>query len=199
MSGSYFMVTLEGFFERKNDFVHRFANRMYEENRTVFPIYEAQRELITDLDETAKSTFRNTFIVTADIEGIADYERILGIVPDVETESMELRRGRIINKLMSLPPFTMSFLENKLTAIFGESNWFIEMDYFNLRMVVDIYTSVQGLFEQTIKDLKTIIPANILFEPAAYPPYTYRYLERYFSYEQLAPFTYAELSQYSDI
>ena len=65
---------------------------------------------------------KNQFILTADEDGIAEFEKILGITPQ-SNEPLESRRSRVMSRWFSEIPYTLQTLILKLKALCGEGNF----------------------------------------------------------------------------
>lgn len=137
-------------------------NRIYDENETIREIRNAQEPEFDKLENASESAFYDNFIITAGIQGIRNYEQILDIIPDTINETTEFRRGRVINRLASMPPFTEIFLRQKLNTIFGAGNWSLIVDHKIYTIYIDVATRVRNLYEQTIDDIRQIVPANLI-------------------------------------
>ena len=66
--------------------------------------------------------FENTFIATANINGIERFENLLNIEADPTTEDIEFRRQRLWNRLNTNKLFTEKHLQQKLDEIIGENS-----------------------------------------------------------------------------
>ena len=84
-----------------------------------------------------------------------------------------------------------------LSTIFGEDNIEFDVLYNQYKVRVGIETSIEGLVNETMKDLRNIIPANMIIETIIYEPYMHGYLKRHYTHEQMKQFTQGELSQYA--
>lgn len=105
----------------------------------------------------------NFFLQTMGPEAIANWENLLGIHPDLLTESEEFRRFRILNRLSSRPPFTMEFLRRKLDEIIGPGQWAVRMDYANYTLYVESSAKNQQYSGELIVTIGKIKPAHIVF------------------------------------
>lgn len=137
-------------------------NRIYDENETIEEIRIAQENELDKLENASESAFLDNFIMTAGIQGIRNYEQILDIAPDTINDTIEFRRGRIINRLSSMPPFTEIFLRQKLNTIFGSGRWSLVVDHAIYTIFIDVDTRIRNLFQQTISDIRQIVPANMI-------------------------------------
>lgn len=193
---SYFFLKLEGG-ETASNLVFRFLPNFCQRNQETLAIALAQNREMTQAQSEISRIFNNCFIETADIEGIRQYERLFNVIPDEALDTVEFRRARIINKLAWTIPFTRIFIEQRLNIIFGEGKWDLNIDYNNYTVYMDIETEIPALFEQAMDDMRQIIPANMLIISIVLLPFTHRYLNRRFTHDDMAQFTFGELSQYS--
>lgn len=177
--------------------IYRLAPDIYEENETMLEVYKQENLQIDEFELLITRVFLNNFVKTCNEEGIKRFEKIFKILADEINESLEYRKARIINKFTSQLPYTKIFLQQMLEGIFGDRMY--EIDILNdvYKIKIDIETSIQGLFDQTFKDLREIIPANIIIEQLITQPYMHKYLRKYYTHENMKQFTYGELSQYA--
>ena len=174
----------------------RYAPDIYEDNETMLEVYKQEKEEINENEVLIVQVFLNNFVKTCNEDGIKRFEKIFSILADEINESLEYRKSRIINKFTSQLPYTRLFLENMLAEIFGEEYYELDIVNNTYTVKVDIETTIDGLFNDTMKDLRQIIPANMVMEQILTKPYMHKYLKKYFTHAQLAQFTYGELSQY---
>lgn len=182
---------------RNNEKIFRAANDKYSGNLTMLAIYDAQLQELDSNSSLIYQAFLNNFVKHADIEGVRRFEAIFFIQADEENETIELRKARIINKFAMQLPYTKIFVEQMLSTIFGEDNIEFDVDYSAYKVRVGIETDIEGLVNETMKDLRNIIPANMIIEKIIYEPYMHRYLKRHYTHEQMQQFTQGELSQYA--
>lgn len=177
--------------------IFRFAPDIYNQNETMLQVYERQHGEINQYEQLIIQSFLNNFVKKCNLEGVRRFEKVFGIQANEEEDTMELRKARIINKFAFHLPYTRIFVEQMLETIFGEGNSIFYVVYNDYKAKVDIETEIQGLVEETLKDLRQIIPANIIIEVILYEKYMHRYLKKYYTHNDLKQFTYGELSQYA--
>ena len=107
---------------RNNEKIFRAANDKYSGNLTMLAIYDAQLQELDGNSSLIYQAFLNNFVKYANIEGVRRFEALFFIQADEETESLELRKARIINKFAMQLPYTKIFVEQMLNTIFGEDN-----------------------------------------------------------------------------
>ena len=140
-------------------------------------------------------SFRNNFIKTADINGIEQYENIYDVLPNVDY-TVEERRENIKNKMLWKPPFTRQRLMEILQNIWGKGNYVFDIKYEDFEVIIDINTVNPIVYLQFQINVRRVIPSNmyIIFSIQ----YTYLYITRNYTYQQLESFTYGDLSQYAE-
>lgn len=177
--------------------VYRMANDKYSGNITMLAIYDAQSKELDRTSALIYQTFLNNFIKYCDVEGVRRFEALFDINANEETETLEFRKERVRQKFNQLPPFTRIYVEQMLEYVFGTGNWEFIPDYNNYRVQIGIETNIEGLVNETIKDLRKIIPANIILQLITYEEYQHNYLKRHYTHYDLQQFTQWELSQYA--
>ena len=95
-------------------------------------LMEVENELFNKLNLETNKVKNNQYILTADLDGIIMYEKMLGIIANPAIEDIEFRRNRIINRISMTFPFTFPFLKKKLDEIIGVGKWEAYMDYANI-------------------------------------------------------------------
>ena len=143
--------------------VREYTPHMYEgfqEYETVIRICD---EMLDDLENAIDDLKSNQFIVSATEEGIAQYESMLRIVPNPATETIDFRRERLINRLSTMPPFTIRFLRNKLSEIIGDGKYVAYVDYANYIIYVESTVENQIWFDEVMITMTKIKPANMIF------------------------------------
>ena len=179
------------------EIVFRLAPDIYNENENMLEIYNAQKLELGQYEDKIYRIFLNNYVKYADLEGIRRLEKIFNIIADEILDTIEYRRARLLNKFASLPPFTRIFLEQMFTNIFGEEMFIVNIYNDEYRVEIDIQTTIDGLFDRTMKDVRQIIPANMILEKFQIMPYTHRYIRDYYTHRQLEDLTFGELSKYA--
>lgn len=105
----------------------------------------------------------NLFVQTCDEPTIKQFEGLFGIVPDLSSETMGLRRARILNRMSVQPPFTMRFLRGKLDQIIGPDKWTMRMDYPNYTLYIEAAAENQTWAGEVLATINTIKPCHIVY------------------------------------
>lgn len=137
--------------------------RFYDGYVEIDALATAEDKVFDKAEQEAALVFNNLFILTADAEGIQEYENQLGILADPATESLEFRRARILNRFSLKPPYTYRFLEQKLNDIIGVGQWTMNVDYANRTLYIESSSSDQQWFNEVLITLTGIKPANMVF------------------------------------
>ena len=158
--------------------VRKYYPIIYENNFEMQNIGIAEEQEFDDnLKPDIKQSYKNTYVITSNEQRISRYEEIFSIVPDVNTETLEFRKERILNRLISQIPFTEEYLQQKLDVIIGKNTnpdftpgnvnntqWYYDIDYNNYEL--DIYVSTPGRswYNELVNLCQNIIPCNIDWE-----------------------------------
>lgn len=132
------------------------------------PILEFQ-QINSDLDvelnninTLIKDIEKEVIVQTATEYGIKKWENALGIIPS-DSDSLEVRRFRIINILTSKLPYTIRWLRSKLTEIVGaESGWTLNIDNNNYTITIVLSGLDTKLMLEVEKQLRNAIPSNMV-------------------------------------
>lgn len=119
---------------------------------------------LTQVDKLINDIQKEAVVQTASEFGIKKWENALGIVPS-DIESLEVRRFRINNILTSKLPYTLRWLQNKLTEIVGsDSGWTLNVDYAHYIITIILSGLDTHLMLEVEKQLRGAIPANMELE-----------------------------------
>ena len=105
----------------------------------------------------------NFFVQTMDEGTTAEWESVFHIVPNLVTETLSFRRDRILNRLSMHPPFTLTFLYQRLDALFGPGNWEVEVDYANYTLYIEAAVEDQQYFSEMSVTMDIIKPCHIVY------------------------------------
>ena len=178
--------------------VHRIANDIYENNVNMLAVYDAQCSELDDYDAKLQQAFFNDFVLSCNEEGIKQFENIFNILAD-ETDTLDYRKQRIIDKFSNKLPYTKFTLYDILNKNFGEENVDTQIVYNDYDIKIGIENVSETEISRVFKELRQeILPTNIGITEILYEPYMHRYLKKYYTYEQMEQLTYGELSQYAE-
>lgn len=129
-----------------------------------------EMEVIVDVDDKLLDNEENIlddlensqFIMTAPEHAIKEFEKLLNIYP-LNTDSIEFRRIRVMNRLSMTPPFSLPYLREKLDNIIGVGKYSCYMDYDNYTLYVESSAINQSYVNETYITINKLKPANIVF------------------------------------
>lgn len=140
-----------------------FVPHIYKDVTEMDAIIDAEQIQLSSAQTEASQAFANTFVLTADYEGIEMFEMMLGIIADPTTESTEFRRQRVLNRITLEPPFTFRFLKKRLDDIIGKGAWNAHVDFNNYTLYVESSASNQNWYQELEFTINQIKPCNIIF------------------------------------
>lgn len=133
--------------------------------RDVFEFKEIARVESEQLD-SVKNQFNkilnNQFVITADSDGVAMFESLYGIIPE-DSDSLEFRKERVLNRIQLQPPFTIRYLEQQLDKIIGKGKYTVEMNYDKYTLIINSAAENQAYAQEVAVIVGKVKPANILF------------------------------------
>ena len=133
--------------------------------RDIFEFKEIARVEDSELT-TAEGQFEkvmnNQFVLTADVDGLAMFEKLYSIVPDA-TDTLDFRRERILQRIQLQPPFTLRFLKHQLDKIIGAGKYTVTVDPDKYEMTIDSAAQNQAYAQEVAIIVGKIKPANIVF------------------------------------
>lgn len=119
---------------------------------------------LTPIDKLINDIQKEAVVQTASEFGIKKWENALGIIPS-DIESLEVRRFRVNNILTSKLPYTLRWLQNKLTEIVGSgSGWTLNVDYAHYTVTIILSGLDTNLMLEVEKQLRGAIPSNMVLE-----------------------------------
>lgn len=105
----------------------------------------------------------NFFFQTMDESAISQWEKIFGIVPNPDTESLDFRRTRVLNRISTRPPYTLGFLYQKLDELIGPGLWTVTVDYANYTLYIESSALNQNYATEVAFTINRIKPAHIVY------------------------------------
>ena len=140
-----------------------FVPHIYKDVTEMDAIIDAEQRQLSFAQTEASQAFANTFVLTANYEGIEMFEMMLGIISDPTTESMEFRRQRVLNRITLSPPFTFRFLKRRLDDIIGKGAWNAHVDFNNYTLYIESSALNQNWYQELEFTINQIKPCNIIF------------------------------------
>lgn len=131
-------------------------------------ICQTEQQLLESLAQEITAIAENFFFQTMDSGSVSQWEQILGITPNLTTETLEFRRARLINRLSTRPPYTIWFLYQKLDELIGPGQWTVNVDYPNYTLYIESSAENQQYATEVAYTINTIKPAHIVFVNTPY-------------------------------
>lgn len=152
--------------------IGRYFPRYYEGILETDELIKVENDIWNNLYLLLNKAKNNQFIAYADEAGIYAYEQLFQIVADPETETLEERRFRLLNRIQTLSYYTMIYLRQKLDSLFGKNNYEIGMNYSNYTLYIKSNVSNSFIYKESIATINKIKPANIVFINVPFIPTT---------------------------
>lgn len=152
--------------------IGRYFPRYYEGILETDELIKVENDIWNNLYLLLNKAKNNQFIAYADEDGIYAYEQLFQIVADPETETLEERRFRLLNRIQTLSYYTMIYLRQKLDSLFGKNNYEIELDYPNYTLYIKSNAYNSFIYKESIATINKIKPANIVFINVPFFPNT---------------------------
>ena len=140
----------------------KYLPSLYRENKEMEGLMNAEQPIYDEAETDTKFAFSRQFVVTADEKGVEQYEKILGIM-STATDSLEFRKRRVITRLSTTPPYTLNYLKQQLTTIFGAGNFNAWVDYGKRELYVDSFINNISLFFELETFIAKVKPANMIY------------------------------------
>ena len=126
-------------------------------------ICETEQTEFETIYNTLNVVNQNLFLQTMDEGAVSEWEKIFGITADPETETLDFRRARIINRLSMQPPYTLGFLYQKLDELIGKGRWEVNVDYPNYTLYIKSSAIDQSYAIEVAYTVNHIKPAHIVY------------------------------------
>lgn len=120
-----------------------------------------ENEMFDELNTLTTEAEENQFILTSNSRGLEVYERMLNIIANPESDGIQFRRERIINRLSTAPPFTIKELRNKLNQLLGQDNYIIDLVHKEYKFNLTSYIGEYGKLDEMLRTLFVILPVNL--------------------------------------
>jgi hypothetical protein len=174
--------------------IERFRPEITKGNDDLDNLYSVEKSEIDVLNSKIRVEIDNNYLESCNLDGMTRWENLYKQKHNYDyslAQGKELLRNYIIFK----PPFTKQRLQEIFETIWGVGNYTFVLYPETFELIVDIYTTDPIVYLKFKKDVRNVIPANIYLIFSI--QYTYLYLNRNFTYNQLEELTYGDLSQYA--
>lgn len=146
----------------------------------------AQRPELEREWAAVEELYNDQFLYLMGESGVAQWEKMLNI-SHKETDTLEDRRFRIINRFNAQLPYTYKMLEYHLTQMCGADGYSMSYNASAWTLIIKIALTSKEQFDEVLKLVEQMIPANLILD----------YDLMYNKYEMLSKYTYAQLAAYT--
>jgi len=122
-------------------------------------IMKADDVVLSELEENIDQIRKNLYIQTADEKTLSQQEALFKIF-STPGETIEYRRQRLIQKYNTIVPFSVDFLRDKLTELFG-SEYTLEVDPVKCKVIISVTSSIYGALDLLYDLLWDVLPAHL--------------------------------------
>lgn len=171
------------FYEDPSEYIEYFPD-FWQDILEIETLDKVIKEQLDKLLQTIKGTVDNKFPATAGEEGIARWEKILGLSNPLNS-SLKSRREAVRAKLMAKPPINLRKLQSVIEEYMGVevtisiSNYVVMVGYRGETLVNDLTPLYATIYE--------MIPANLIVN----------IIRLYNTHSELAPNTHIDLQKYT--
>ena len=137
---------------------------IYHEVIDFVELTETETPEVISAETAIQRLLDDQFVNTASESAIRRRERILGIQVDPNTETLDFRRKRLINRYSTKPPFTIRYLQRQLDNLVGEGLTIVSADVQNFTLTVTANIDDASVFKEVEHTVKVVKPANIVYQ-----------------------------------
>lgn len=134
-----------------------------QQTREMQAVMEGEQPAVAGLWDAWKTVLDALFVRYANEQGLARWERMLGIRPR-GTDSMEVRRVAILARLNEQLPFTERTLRLMLDGVCGPGGYTLEIIYREYRVFVRVHLWEKRAMDEAAALLGRVVPANMVID-----------------------------------
>ena len=138
-----------------------FLPEFVQEYREIKHIMNSEQPEIQKLEDETEIIKNNQFILSCDIDGIARFENLLGIIPKPD-DTLDARKSRVITRWNDSIPYTYKGLKEKLNVMCGEGNYLLIPSFNEYGLEIVVSLPLSGQADELDYMLSYMIPANIV-------------------------------------
>jgi len=131
--------------------------------REMQAIMTAENPEFQAVSDEGQVVLDNTFILYCNEDGIARFERMLGIYP-LPSDPLEARQSRVLTRWNDVVPYTLKSFLSKLASLQGNNN--IQITIYNDQYKIQVVTHLekQGQQDDLAYLFRTVLPCNLVVE-----------------------------------
>ena len=134
-----------------------------QQTREMQAVMEGEQPAVAGLWDAWKTVLDALFVRYANEQGLARWERMLGIRPR-GTDSMEVRRVAVLARLNEQLPFTERTLRLMLDGVCGPGGYTLEIIYWEYRVFVRVHLWEKRAMDEAAALLGRVVPANMVID-----------------------------------
>ena len=134
-----------------------------QQTREMQAVMEGEQPAVAGLWDAWKTVLDALFVRYANEQGLARWERMLGIRPR-GTDSMEVRRVAVLARLNEQLPFTERTLRLMLDGVCGPGGYTLEIIYREYRVFVRVHLWGKRAMDEAAALLGRVVPANMVID-----------------------------------
>ena len=134
-----------------------------QQTREMQAVREGEQPAVAGLWDAWKTVLDALFVRYANEQGLARWERMLGIRPR-GTDSMEVRRVAVLARLNEQLPFTERTLRLMLDGVCGPGGYTLEIIYREYRVFVRVHLWEKRAMDEAAALLGRVVPANMVID-----------------------------------
>ena len=134
-----------------------------QQTREMQAVMEGEQPAGAGLWDAWKTVLDALFVRYANEQGLARWERMLGIRPR-GTDSMEVRRVAVLARLNEQLPFTERTLRLMLDGVCGPGGYTLEIIYREYRVFVRVHLWEKRAMDEAAALLGRVVPANMVID-----------------------------------
>ena len=134
-----------------------------QQTREMQAVMEGEQPAVAGLWDAWKTVLDALFVRYANEQGLARWERMLGIRPR-GTDGMKARRTAILARLNEQLPFTERTLRLMLDGVCGPGGYTLEIIYKEYRVFVRVRLWEKRAMDEVAALLGRVVPANMIID-----------------------------------
>lgn len=147
-----------------NHDLHSLLPPLYQEIAEYMQICSAEESQFSRTADSVQTGSQNFFVQTMDADSVQKWEQLLHIRAKPLTETLSVRRQRILSRLRTRPPFTLAFLHQQLDALLGAGRWTCRVDFPAYLLTIGTHVEDKNQRAELIHMVNQIKPAHIAFQ-----------------------------------
>ncbi|GAA3410384.1 putative phage tail protein [Paenibacillus hodogayensis] len=136
---------------------------LYREVREFEGLTAAEDAELASLGEAIGKWQDDQFVWTSGEAAVKRREKQLAIMADPQSETLEFRKIRIINRYSTKPPFTERYLQDRLDFLFGPGKAQVQVDVHSCVLTIAVSIPDASFFKEMEYTIKAVKPAHLVY------------------------------------